>query len=249
MRRPMNSIAHTRFKEERPYVCGLALDFGKEGLRYIGNKGLFDFLYCSSFAVFAVAKYIVGKVLLHRFGASVERLPRYLQELYQQAYDSARVAYEKSSGKMENVFHFAEECAVNKVPEVSRAEYDTILLHAEKISNGQHDFAPVLRRELHDKLNIGDAESLIADLMTNKDMEFLNQVRQFLSRFSFIVVGDDGAHYQLVKHENFCELDLVEKSAELVVDDNPARSSSEVGNNITELIELPIAASKTKRIF
>ena len=249
MRRPMNSIAHTRFKEERPYVCGLALDFGKEGLRYEGNKGLFDVLYCSTAAVFAVVVSLVGDVLWRRFGTSVERLPRYLQELYQQAYDSARAAYEKSSGKMENVFHFAEECAVNKVPEVSRAEYDTILLHAEKISNGQHDFAPVLRRELHDKLNIGDAESLIAELMTNKDMEFLNQVRQFLSRFSFIVVGDDGAHYQLVKHENFCELDLVEKSAELVVDDNPARSSSEVGNNITELIELPIAASKTKRIF
>lgn len=26
------SIAHTRFKEERPYVCGLALDFGRDGL-------------------------------------------------------------------------------------------------------------------------------------------------------------------------------------------------------------------------
>ena len=67
---------------------------------------------------------------------------------------------------------------MKKLPLISRPDYNTIMLHAEKISNGQHDFAPVLRRELHDKLNIGDAESLIADLMTNKDMEFLNQVRQ-----------------------------------------------------------------------
>ena len=37
---------------------------------------------------------------------------------------------------------------------------------------------------------------------------------------------------------------MVEKSAELVIDDNPARSSSEVGNNTTELIELPIESSQ-----
>lgn len=217
------SIAHTRFKEERPYICGLALDFGKEGLRYEGNKGLFDVLYCSPAAVFAVVVSLVGDVLWRRFSASVERLPRYLQELYQQAYDSARAAYEESNGKMENVFHFEEECAVNKVPEISLADYNTILLHAEKISNGQHDFAPVLRRELHDKLNIGDAESLIADLMTNKDIEFLNRVWQFLSRFSFVVVGEDGAHYQLVERGNFFELDLVGQSTESFVDDTLAR--------------------------
>ena len=92
-------IAHMRFKEERPYVRGLALDFEREGLRYEGNKGLFDVLYCSSAAVFAVAVSLVGDVLWRRFGASVERLPRYLQELYQQAYDSAKVAYEESNSK------------------------------------------------------------------------------------------------------------------------------------------------------
>ena len=70
------SIAHTRFQAERPYVFELALDFGKERLRYEGNKGMFDALYCSSVTVFAVIKSLVGDVLLYRFGASVERLPR-----------------------------------------------------------------------------------------------------------------------------------------------------------------------------
>ena len=122
-------------------------------------------------------------------------------------------------------------------------DYNTILLHAEKISNGQHDFAPVLRRELHEKLNIADTESLISDLMTNKDIEFLNRVRQFLSQFPFEVVGDDGEHYQLVKHGNFCELDVVEQPIEPVVDDKPTREP-EGDDSATELIELPIESSQ-----
>ncbi|MBO4780182.1 MAG: hypothetical protein J5497_06050 [Selenomonadaceae bacterium] len=44
----------------------------------------------------------------------------------------------------------------------------------------------------------------------------------FLAQFPFIVKGDDEEHYQLVKRGNFCELDLVEKSAEFVGDDTPA---------------------------
>ena len=133
---------------------------------------------------------------------------------------------------------------MKKLPLISRPDYNTIMLHAEKISNGQHDFAPVLRRELHDKLNIGDAESLIVDLMTNKDIEFLNRVRLFLSQFPFIVESDKGVRYQLVKRGNFCELDVVGQSTELVVDDKHARASSEVGNDTTELIELPIESSQ-----
>ena len=167
-----------------------------------------------------------------------------MQELYRQAYDSSGVAYEESNGKTDAGVRFEEECYVNKLPEISRADYNTIMLHAEKISNGQHDFAPVLRRELHDKLNIGDAESLVVDLVQNKDIEFLNRVRLFLSQFPFVVVGEDGAHYQLVEYGNFCELDLVEQSTEPVVDDTPARASSEVGNNANELIELPIDSSQ-----
>ena len=106
---------------------------------------------------------------------------------------------------------------MNKVPVISRAEYNTILLHTEKISNGQRDFIPVLRRELREKLNIADAEPLVIDLVRNKNIEFLNRVRLFLSQFPFIVENDKGVRYQLVKRGNFCELDLVEETAELAV--------------------------------
>lgn len=168
-----------------------------------------------------------------------------MQKLYQQAYDSARVAYEESNSKLNNVVQFKEECAVNKVPEISRADYNTILLHAEKISNGQHDFAPVLRRELHEKLNIADSESLISDLMTNSDIEILNRVRLFLSQFPFVIVGDEGAHYQLVKHGNFCELDLIGHSTEAVVNDTPAREP-EGDDSANEPIELSVEETQAE---
>ena len=69
-------------------------------------------------------------------------------------------------------------------------------------------------------------------------------MRLFLSQFPFEVVGDDGEHYRLVKRGNFCELDLVGQSTEPVVDDIPARASSEVGNDTTGVIELPIESSQ-----
>ena len=56
--------------------------------------------------------------------------------------------------------------------------------------------------------------------------------------------NEKGVRYQLVKCGTFCELDLVEKSAELVVNDTSARASSEVGNDTTELIELAIESSQ-----
>lgn len=134
--------------------------------------------------------------------------------------------------------------AINKVPLISRADYNTILLHTEKISNGQHDFISVLRRELCDKLRIADAESLIFDLVRNKDVEFLNRVRLFLSQFSFVVVGDDGAHYQLVKRGNFCELDFLKQTAETVVDNTKIDTVSEYEPNPdSELNSKPIQES------
>ena len=96
----------------------------------------------------------------------------------------------------------------------------------KKISNGQYDFIPVLRRGLHDKLNITDAESFIAVLMTNKD-----------------VVEDYGAHYQLVKRGNFCKLNLVEKSYDFVDNDTSVQVSFNIGIDTTELIELQIELS------
>ncbi|MBR3050957.1 MAG: DUF3102 domain-containing protein [Selenomonadaceae bacterium] len=150
---------------------------------------------------------------------------------------------------------------MKKLPLISRADYNTILLHTEKISNGQHDFISVLRRELCDKLRIADAESLISDLVRNKDVEFLNRVRLFLSQFSFVVVGDDGAHYQLVKRGNFCDLDLVEQTAETVDFDTPARELEErkeelvksmengkAENLVVEEVTLEVRAERIRRL-
>ena len=91
---------------------------------------------CSSAAVFSIVVSLVSDVLLCHFGASVERLPRYLQYLYQQAYDSAKATYEESNSKLNVGVQFKEEYAM-KLPEISRADYNTILLHAEKISDAQ----------------------------------------------------------------------------------------------------------------
>lgn len=150
---------------------------------------------------------------------------------------------------------------MKKLPLISRADYNTILLHTEKISNGQHDFIHVLRRELREKLNIADAESLISDLVRNKDVEFLNRVRLFLSRFSFVVVGDDGAHYQLVKRGNFCELDFLKQTAETVDYDTPARELEErkeelvksmengkAENLVVEEVTLEVRAERIRRL-
>ena len=54
---------------------------------------------------------------------------------------------------------------MKKLPVISHADYNTILLHTEKINNGQHDFILVLHRELREKLNIADAESIVVDLV------------------------------------------------------------------------------------
>ena len=100
---------------------------------------------------------------------------------------------------------------------------------------------------MHEKLNITDAEPLIADLMTNKDIEFLNRVRQFLSQFPFIVESEKGVRYQLVKRGNFCELDLVEQLTEPVVNDIPVREP-EGDNNANEPIELSVEEAKVQVI-
>ena len=125
--------------------------------------------------------------------------------------------------------HFREDCVMDKsnlgkVPIISLAAYNTLLLHAEKINNGQHDFAPVLQRELRDKLSIDDTELLINELITTADSKFLNQMQLFLSQFPFIVEGAEGARYQLVKQGNFCELDLIEQSTEFDINENFAQN-------------------------
>ena len=98
--------------------------------------------------------------------------------------------------------------------EIARADFNTILLHAEKISNGQLDFANVLRRELRSLLNV-DADPLINDIAANHDADISNRVRLFLAQFNFLIADND-VRYQLVRRGDFCELDLVNDTAQLV---------------------------------
>lgn len=99
---------------------------------------------------------------------------------------------------------------------ISRSDFDTFLLHAEKVSNGQKDFASVLRREFHDKLNV-DADMFIDDLTKNPEGDIHNRTRLFLEQFPFIIQDAD-ATYKLCRRGDFCELDLVpDKAAQVVM--------------------------------
>lgn len=90
---------------------------------------------------------------------------------------------------------------------IDDATYRTILLHAEKISNGQNSFAAVLKNELRNLLNV-DASELIEAIKT--DSNYLNRVRCYLADFPIIITNDEGTRYHLVKiTDDYCELDII----------------------------------------
>ena len=92
---------------------------------------------------------------------------------------------------------------------ISRADFNTILLHAEKISNGQLDFVNVLRGELKNLLNIDNPDPLIDSIKT-AGTDLINQTKLFLAQFDFIIEDTD-AYYHLVKiSDTYCELEPVE---------------------------------------
>lgn len=96
---------------------------------------------------------------------------------------------------------------------ISQANFNTILLHAEKISNGQFDFIQVLREELKNKLGIEDADKLINFLKTTP-AEYVMETRLFLAQFNFVIEGE-GVNYRLVKlNDNYCELDIIKNTTE-----------------------------------
>lgn len=103
---------------------------------------------------------------------------------------------------------------------ISGATYRTILLHAEKITNGQYDFAAVLKKELRDLLD-ADAENLIEELV-NDPPDFIKRVKIFLAQFPFIVEEDNGARYQLINNE----LELVVDGG--AKDETPKNSESNI---------------------
>ena len=101
-------------------------------------------------------------------------------------------------------------------PKISLADFNTILLHAEKISHGQLDFISTLRGELKSKLGVEDAAPLIDSLKTTDAADVHNSTRLLLSQFNLIIEGDN-VTYRLVKlNDNYCELDPIK------TDDNDA---------------------------
>ena len=107
----------------------------------------------------------------------------------------------------------------NKI--ISGAAYRTILLHAEKISNGQADGADVLKRELRELLSV-EADNLIAEPVT------VESVRNFLSTISFIVEEDNGTRYRLVGNE----LELIEDTFSSHVQ---AREDVQNGDKVSDI--------------
>lgn len=105
--------------------------------------------------------------------------------------------------------------------EISGAQYRTILLHAEKISNGQADFADVLKRELRELLSV-EADNLIAEPVT------VESVRNFLSTIPFIVEEDNGTRYRLVGNE----LELIEDTFSSHVQ---AREDVQNGDKVSDI--------------
>lgn len=89
---------------------------------------------------------------------------------------------------------------VNEI-EIDRATFNTILLHAEKISNGQVDFVPILQRELNGLAQIVPVVVPVVDLC--------DRVQDFISQLP-LIIRDDDCRYRLIKlAENSFELDLI----------------------------------------
>ncbi len=89
---------------------------------------------------------------------------------------------------------------INEI-EIDRATFNTILLHAEKISNGQVDFVPILQRELNGLAQTAPVVVPVVDLC--------DRVQDFVSQLP-LIIRDDDCRYRLIKlAENSFELDLI----------------------------------------
>lgn len=85
--------------------------------------------------------------------------------------------------------------------EIDRATFNTILLHAEKISNGQRDFVSILQQELNSLATNAPVVTPAGNLR--------DRVKDFLSQLP-LIIRDDEKRYRLVKlAENSFELDLI----------------------------------------
>ena len=90
--------------------------------------------------------------------------------------------------------------------EIDRATFNTIMLHAEKIENGQADFVATLQRELN-------ALTAAAPVFATAD-NLRDRVRNFLSQLP-LIIRDDDRRYRLTKlAPNSFELDLIDATAD-----------------------------------
>ena len=146
---------------------------------------------------------------------------------------------ETDAGVLQNSVAKSSSLDVDSAEENSRvisgATYRTILLHAEKITNGQYDFGAVLKKELHDLLD-ADAENLIKELV-NDPPDFIKRVKIFLAQFPFVVEEDNGARYQLINNE----LELVVDGG--ARDETPKNSESNI-NQLAPKITIDEACVK-----
>lgn len=130
-------------------------------------------------------------------------------------------------------------------PLINRADFNTLLLHAEKISNGQRDFYPVLEKELHDLLGVEvDAAKKIVGEISN-DADFLNHFKGKLAQFPFFVEWEN-VRYHLVGSE----LEIVDTDtsrADVNVSLTPAPSTNLFATPDTESLTIEQRVDQIRR--
>ena len=156
-----------------------------------------------------------------------------LKEMVNLAVDAAQIELEKAAAELQAAPADETPAAQNDAATadivISRADFNTILLHAEKISNGQFDFVAILRNELKGKLGIEDANKLIDSIKENP-ADSDKTTRLFLAQFNFIIEGEN-CNYRLVKlDDNTVEL-------EEITCDTPAEAVSKKSAESSKLID------------
>ena len=95
---------------------------------------------------------------------------------------------------------------------IPRHVYNTLFLHAEKISNGQEDFINVLEKELCNLNIAADGEIYGFVEGTYWEPDFISRLKFFLAKRPLVVVDEEqGVRYRLVDYGETCDLELIEQ--------------------------------------
>ena len=121
---------------------------------------------------------------------------------------------------------------------IPRHVYNTLFLHAEKISNGQEDFINVLEKELCN-LNIA-ADGDVYDFVEQwyQEPDFTSRLKFFLAKRPLVVVDEEkGVRYRLVDYGETCDLELIDDHSPAPetepTTEQPARMDDREGKKIT----------------